>query len=69
MSASINQRAGTIQSEPRYAATGAFCLGWPGDGGSQRGGTRRYDVGAQPACLSVQLHNRIPSHVTGALSP
>ncbi|HNS01741.1 MAG TPA: hypothetical protein PKM78_05095 [Anaerolineae bacterium] len=69
MSANIEHYAATIRPKPRYAATGALCLGWPGDGGSQSVGARRRIGDMQPAFLPVQLNNRIPSHVTGALSP
>lgn len=68
MPARIGHRTGTIQSEPRYAVTGAFCLGWSGKD-DRRASAFGRNAGTQPASLPVQLPNRIPSHAAGALSP
>lgn len=68
MPARIALGTGTIKSEPRYAVTGAFCLGWSGKDDRRASASGR-NAGTQPASLPVQLANRIPSHATGVLSP
>ncbi len=71
MPASIAHRTGMIQSEPRYAVTGAFYLGWSGND-NRRHSALGHRAGTQPASLPVQLANRIhriPSHAAGVLSP
>ena len=68
MPARIGHLTGRIQLEPRYAVTGAFCLGWSGKD-DRRSSALGRNAGTQPASLPVQLANRIPSHAAGVLSP
>lgn len=68
MPARIGHRTATIQPEPRYAVTGAFCLGWSGKD-DRRASALGRNAGTQPASLPVQLNDRIPSHAAGVLSP
>jgi len=68
MSVKIVHFTDSTQPEPRYAVTGAFCRRWS-DNAERRHSARGRNAGLQPAFLPVQLNNRIPSHVTGALSP
>ncbi len=57
-----------IQSEPRYAVTGAFCLGWSA-GSDQLAGARKSAGDAVLYVLPTQLVNLTQSHIPGAFSP